>query len=86
MVASQFETTGLPVTCCRIRFVDGLGTWPGGLPPERTKSYGLFIQGSMDSLTHDAYLERRELAWRTAGVVPDGASTLHQAPLLLPLR
>ena len=27
----------------------------------------------MDSLTHNAYLERRELAWCMAGVVPDGA-------------
>ena len=34
------------------------------------------LQGSMDSLTHDAYLERRELAWRTAGVVPDGAYSM----------
>ena len=42
----------------------------------RTNQIVRALQGSMDSLTHDAYLERRELAWRTAGVVPDGAYSM----------
>ena len=42
----------------------------------RTNQIVRALQGSMDSLTHDAYIERRELAWRTAGVVPDGAYSM----------
>ena len=39
----------------------------------RTTQIVRALQGSMDSLIHNAYLERRELAWCMAGVVPDGA-------------